>query len=328
MKVIIPMAGFGKRLRPHTYSRPKPLINVAGAPMIKHVMDSLKGIQVDEFLFIVGYLGAQIEKYIRSNYDIKSSFFIQEEMIGQAHAIYLAKEHLTGPAIVLFADTLFKADLSIINTTQADAIAFVREVDDPRRFGVVEVDSTGYVTHFVEKPDNLDNKLAVIGMYYLRDSAHMIRAIETQMQRNNMTKGEFYIADAFQIMIEEGARFTVQPVDTWLDCGKPETVLETNRFLLENGHDNSVTVRQKNVTVIPPVNIHPDAEFEHAIIGPYTTVAAGCKITYSIIRDSIIDTGAVVENSLLDQSLIGQDAHVAGRYRALNVGDESSVGFN
>jgi glucose-1-phosphate thymidylyltransferase len=325
MKVIIPMAGYGKRLRPHTFSRPKPLINVAGEPMLKHVLDSLDGLAIDEYIFIVGYLGDQIEKYVRENYKVKSTFVEQKEMIGQAHAIYLTREHLDGPAIVLFADTLFEADLTVINTT--DGIAFVRQVEDPRRFGVVEIDPSGQVTRFIEKPTSMENRNVVIGLYYLRDSAHMLRAIEQQMARKAMTKDEYFIADAFQIMVEDGAVFRTQPVTNWLDCGTPDTVLETNRHLLDHGHDNSGQFTQPGVMIIPPVNIHPTAKIVNSIIGPHTTVAAGCHIEHSIIRNTIIDSGAEVVHSLLDQSLIGRDASVGGRYRILNVGDESSIGF-
>jgi glucose-1-phosphate thymidylyltransferase len=328
MKVIIPMAGHGKRLRPHTYSRPKPLLNVAGQPILKHLLDSLAGLEIEEYIFVVGHLGEQIEEYIAKNYAVKATFVVQEELIGQAHAIYLAREHLGGPVIVLFSDTLFEADLSVITTTDADAIAFVKEVEDPRRFGVVEIDDEGRVTRFIEKPDSLDNKQAVVGLYYLRDSEHMLRAIETQMEQNQMTKGEFYLADTFQIMVDEGAIFRIQEVDVWLDCGKPETMLETNRFLLERKFDNSSEFTSESVAIIPPVYIDPSARVENAVIGPYAVISAGCHIRDSIIRDSIIDTGAEVVRSLLDRSLIGCNVRVSGQYGNMNIGDDTSVSFS
>jgi len=327
MKAVIPMAGYGKRLRPHTFSRPKPLINVAGEPMLKHVLDSLDGLPIDEYIFIVGYLGEQIEEYVRTNYKVKATFVEQKEMIGQAHAIHLTREHLTGPIIVLFADTLFDADLSVIGATDADALIYVHQVPDPRRFGVVELNGDGRVTRFIEKPSTTENRNAVIGLYYIRDAARLLAAIEKQLARKVMTKDEYFIADAFQIMIEDGAVFRTQSVKTWLDCGKPETVLETNRYLLDHGHDNSSEITQKGFIIVPPVHIHASAVIVNSIIGPHTTVGAGCRIEDSIIRDSIIDAGAEVKLSLLDQSLIGRDASVGGRVRVLNVGDESSVGF-
>lgn len=327
MKALIPMAGLGTRMRPHTFSRPKPLINVAGRPMLDYLVEALQGLDIDEYIFIVGYLGDQIEQYVRLAYTFKSTFVVQDELIGQAHAIYLAREHLDGPVMVLFADTLFEADTSIIQNTDADAIAFVKEVEDPRRFGVVELDEQGRITRFTEKPESMDNKNVVIGLYYVRDSQAMLRAIEKQMARKQMTKGEFYLADAFQVMIDDGALFRTQPVDVWLDCGKPETVLETNRYLLEHGRDNSAQIAQPGVTVIPPVFIHPTARLDHAIIGPYATIAAGCQISYSIIKDSIIEDRAAVTRIILDQSLIGQGAQLKGRYFTLNIGDTSSVDF-
>jgi glucose-1-phosphate thymidylyltransferase len=327
MKVIIPMAGYGTRMRPHTYSRPKPLISVAGEPMLKHLLDSLEALEVDEYIFIVGYLGDQIKAWITENYDFKATFVVQDELIGQAHAIYLAREYLEGPAVILFSDTLFEADLSVIAETKADVLAYTQRVEDPRRFGVVELDDEGRVTRFIEKPSSTENKNAVIGLYYIRDSAWLIRAIETQMKRNEMTKGEFYLADAFQIMIEEGADFRQQNVDVWLDTGKPETVLETNRYLLDHGHDNSHLMHE-GVAIVPPVHIHPTATVEEAVIGPYASIGADCVVTGSVIRNSIIDDCAEVHTVMLEGSLIGREAHVAGRYTTLNVGDNSNINFN
>lgn len=325
MKVVIPMAGYGTRMRPHTYSRPKPLLTVAGHPMLKHLLDTLDGIDVDEYIFIVGYLGDQIEQWVREHYAFNATFVVQEELIGQAHAIHLAREHLEGPAIILFSDTLFEGDLSVINETDSDGIVFVKEVDDPRRFGVVEINASGRVTGFVEKPDSVENKNALIGLYYIRDSKAMIRSIETQMQRNEMTKGEFYIADAFQIMVNEGANFRIQEVDVWLDTGKPDAVLETNRWLLAHGRDNTGQVPEGDYRVVPPVFIHPEAHIQNAVIGPYASIGAGCKVEYSVVANSIIDEHGVVRHMVLDGSLIGQQASVLGRPHCLNIGDTSSV---
>lgn len=325
MKVVIPMAGYGTRMRPHTYSRPKPLLTVAGHPMLKHLIDALEGLDIDEYIFIVGYLGDQIEAWVRENYDFKSTFVVQDELIGQADAIYRAKDHLDGPAIILFSDTFYKGDMDAINQTTADGLVFVREVEDPRRFGVVDLNDEGRVTGFIEKPDSMENKNALIGLYYIRDSADLIKAIETQMDRNQMTKGEFYIADAFQIMIDEGADFRIEEVDVWLDTGKPETMLETNRWLLEHGRDNGDEVQQGSFIIIPPVYIHPDAQIKNAVIGPYASVGAGCKVEYSVVEDSIIDDNATVRYMLLKDSLIGRDALVEGRRYTMNVGDTSTI---
>lgn len=325
MQIIIPMAGYGKRMRPHTFSRPKPMLNVAGEPILKHLLDSLGSLEISEFILIVGHLGDQIEDYVRENYKIKSTFIEQKEMLGQSHAIWLARDHIQGPAVLVFADTLFETDLSVINTTDADAIVFVKEVDDPRHFGVVQLGQDGRVTRFIEKPSTTENKQALVGLYYLRDSGAMLKAIEVQIAEKRMTKNEFFIADAFQIMVDNGAVFRSQPVITWLDCGKPETILETNRYLLEHGHATTGDLSHSNVAVIAPVYIDPSAHIDHSVIGPHATISANCHVSHSIIRNSIIDTGAEVRNRILERSLVGRDAKVVGHFQTLNVGDESTL---
>lgn len=327
MQIIIPMAGYGKRLRPQTFSRPKPLINVAGEPMLKFILDALAQVKIDEYIFVVGHLGDQIEEYIRKNTDINARFVTQDEMVGQSHAVYLARDYIDGPGMILFADTLFEADLSVIEKTDADGIAFIKDVKDPRRFGVVELDDTGRVSRFVEKPTSMDNKQAVIGFYYIRDTAAMLKAIEKQIAEQQMTKGEYFLTDTFQIMVDNGATFRTHGVDVWLDCGKPETVLETNRYLLEHGHDTSAALIQKNVAVIPPVYVHPSAKLENAVIGPHATISANCIISHSIITDSVIDVGAEVTNTLLNGSLVGRDAKVSGHFQTLNIDDESTIEY-
>ena len=328
MKVVIPMAGFGTRLRPHTYSRPKPLINVAGQPMLKYLLDSLQELNIDEYIFIVGYLGDQLEEYITGEYDFKSVFLRQEDLTGQSPAIYLARDYISGPTIILFADTLIETDLGVINSTEADGVIFTKEVIDPSSFGVVGLDDQGRIRTFIEKPETKENRNAVIGLYYVREGQDLLRAIEEQVATNKLTKNEFFIADAFQIMIDKGADFRTQNVSVWLDTGKPTTVLDTNRYLLDNGRDNSAQFKHEGVTLIPPVNIDPAAVLKNAIIGPYTTVAAKCHVEDSIVRDSILDEGAHVQNSVLAGSLIGQNASIIGRFRTLNVGDNSTIDFS
>src|SRR4051812_2801545 len=217
MKVIIPTAGRGTRLRPHTYSKPKPLVSVAGKPILGHILDTLSQIEGEEFIFITGYLGDQIETYVRANYPFRAQFIEQTELKGQAHAIYLAREVVSGPTLILYVDTIFEADLRHLNQIDADGVIYVREVDDPRRFGVTFVEN-GYITKLIEKPDSGISNLAMIGLYYVRDAQWLMRSIESMMDRNIQTKGEFYLTDALQIMIDEGARFTAEPVAVWEDC--------------------------------------------------------------------------------------------------------------
>ena len=328
MKVVIPMAGFGTRLRPHTYSRPKPLVSVAGKPLLDHVIESLDGIEVDEWIFIVGYLGDQIREYVAENYDINAQFVEQNEMKGQSHAIYLAKDYLTkGEVIVLFSDTIFQADVDAINNAKHDGVIYTMEVEDPSAYGVVALNDENIITDFAEKSDDPPSNEAIIGLYYVKDAPHLIRAIEEQIADEDLTKGEYFIADALQRMIDDGAEFTTATVDFWLDCGKPHTLLETNRFLLSNGASNTQDDEYDNVTIIPPVYIHPDAKLENAVIGPNTSISRSCTIRDSIIRDSIVDTGASVTGAMLTESLIGRDAQVTGAFQKLNVGDKSSIHF-
>jgi glucose-1-phosphate thymidylyltransferase len=330
MKVIIPLAGFGKRMRPHTWSKPKPLLNVAGKPVLGHILDKLADLDVDveELIFIVGWLGDQIQEYYAtSGYAYPARYVEQRELLGQAHAIWLAREYLTGPVLIIFVDTIFDADLSGLETSGLDGVLYVREVQDPRRFGVTVLGEDGLVTHLVEKPTNFENRLAVIGVYYVRDAGWMLRAIKELMEQNVQTKGEFYLADAYTLMIEQGARFGVREVSVWEDCGTPQDVLRTNRFLLEHGRDNGSDLAATDSVIIPPVYIAPSAQIECSIIGPYVTIAEDSVVKQSIVRDSIIDEGAYIDDTMLDRSLIGKDAVVRGRYRILNVGDSSRVDF-
>ncbi len=330
MKVIIPLAGFGKRMRPHTWSKPKPLLNVAGKPVLGHILDKLAALDVavDELIFIVGWLGEQIQEYYEaSDYPYPARFVEQRELLGQAHAIWLARQGLAGPVLIIFVDTIFEADLSGLEASGLDAILYVKEVEDPRRFGVTILGDDALVTRLVEKPDSFENRLAVVGAYYIRDAAWLMRAIEALMEQKIQTKGEFYLADAYTLMIEQGARFGVRQVSVWEDCGTPQDVLQTNRYLLEHGRDNGSQVVGSDTVIIPPVYIAPSAQIEHSIIGPYVTIAEHSVVKESIIRDSIIDEGAHIADTMLDRSLIGKDAFVRGRYRELNVGDSSQLDF-
>lgn len=330
MKIIIPLAGYGKRLRPHTFTKPKPLVNVAGKPVLGHVLDMFQTLEaVEEIIFIVGHLGEQIEDYVAECYPhIHASYYEQKVLDGQSTAIYLARERLTGgPMLMVFVDTIIETDLTQLKHEPADAVAWVKKVDDPRRFGVAEVGPEGWVTRLVEKPKEMDNNLAVVGFYYFKDSAQLIAAIREQIERDIRTQSEYFLADAVNLMLQRKMRMRVQEVEVWLDCGTMSNVLETNRYLLAHGHDNSTSVQMDDMRVVPPVNIHPTARIKNSVIGPHATIAAGCLVENSIIRDSILDEGATVQNALLTTSLIGRDARLTGRFRVFNVGEASEVGF-
>ncbi len=329
MNVIIPLAGFGTRLRPHTYSKPKPLINVAGKPVLGHILDRLLNEDVQDVVFVVGYLGEQIQQYVQATYpNVKGHYVEQKELNGQAPAILLARDIVEGPTLIVFVDTLADANISSLSTEPGDGVIYVKEVDDPRRFGVVRLGNQGMISRFVEKPSDLSNRLAVIGMYYVKQVQDLMCSCAELMKRDIKTKDEYFLADAFNIMIDGGAQLRPQSVDVWLDCGKPETVLDTNHYLLQHGHDNSAAWQNDERVIIPPVNIHPTARIERSVIGPFATIAEGCHIISSIVRDSVVDAGAYVSDHVLANSLIGRDAVLIGRPRRFNVGDSSVVGFD
>lgn len=329
MNVIVLLAGFGTRLRPHTYSKPKPLISVAGKPVLAHILDGMANVAIDKIAFIVGYLGEQFEPFVQSNYPhIKAEYIEQKVANGQATAVLLAKDAVSGPTVVIFGDTVTDADLSKLASGDGDGVLYVREVEDPRRFGVVQVGADGYIQRVIEKPATMENRLALIGCYFVKDAARLMAACQALVDRDIKTKGEYYFADALNLMIDDGAKFRTERADVWLDCGKPDAVLETNRYLLGHGRDNSAEHPQGNYLVVPPVHIHPSAKIEHSVIGPNTSIGAGCVIRNCVIRESIVDSGAQVSEQLLTQSLIGRDAVLAGRARVMSVGDSSVVGFD
>jgi glucose-1-phosphate thymidylyltransferase len=320
------MAGFGTRMRPHTWTRPKPLLPVAGRPMLDHILERFRDLPIDAYVFIVGWLGEQVEDYVQEHYDIPAHFVEQEEMLGQAHALWLAREHLEGPLFTLFVDTLFDdVDFSGLDAEGLDGVIFTKEVPDPRRFGVVETDDAGYATRLIEKPDTKENKNVLMGMYYFRDGARLAQACETLMDRHIQTKGEYYLSDAVTLMIEDDARFGTREVGIWLDAGVPETTLETHRYLLDHGEDNSPDALRPGVAVNPPVYVHPEAVIERSVIGPYVSVGKGAHVSDSVLRDTIVDAEAEVEAALLDHSIVGRWVHLSGAFRQLNVGDSSEV---
>jgi len=324
MKVVIPLAGFGTRLRPHTYTKPKPLVNVAGKPVLGHILDKLLDLEMEEIIFIVGYLGQQIQDYVDSHYRFHARYIEQKEMLGQAHAIFLAREFLPGDALIIFVDTIFETDLGYLSEADADGVIYVKEVEDPRRFGVAVIEG-GRITRLIEKPRSMEHNLAVIGLYYIKDMPWLMQCIDLLMEKGITTDGEYYLADALQLMIDEGAHFIARAVEVWKDCGKPETVLDTNRYLLTHGHGNAQEIKAEDSLIIPPVHVDPTARIVHSIVGPYVTIASRCEVRNSVIRDSIIDEGAHITDTMLEQSLIGKEAQVKGRYQRLNVGDSSSI---
>ncbi len=330
LKVVIPMAGFGTRLRPHTWSRPKPLLRIAGQTVLDYVLDMLKTLPDPdnvELIFIIGYLGDQFKPFMDEYYPhMKVHYVIQPEMRGQSHAIYLAKDLLRGPMLMVFADTLIESNLGMLNDPAIEGIAWVKPVEDPRRFGVVVVDGAGQVTRLVEKPQDMSNNLAVVGFYYFKQSEDLLASIEEQIRRNVQLKGEFFLADAINIMLERGLQMRTQKVDAWLDAGVPATVLETNRYLLEHGWDNSQQAAARSgVALVPPVNIDPAAEIKNSVIGPFVSIGPGCVIESSVIRNSIVENDSRIITAVLDGSLVGRSVEIRGTPDEVNIGDNASL---
>jgi len=329
LKIVIPMAGFGTRLRPLTWSKPKPLVSLAGKTVFDHVLNMFRTVpnfEDVEFVFILGpTMGDQIKEHVANNYpDWHVDYAVQPEMKGQSDAFWQAREFLHGPMLMAFSDTLIENDFSFLETVENQAHAWVKPVDDPRRFGVADVDQEGSVKRLIEKPEDVSNNLAVVGCYYFPEAEDLITAIKEQIDRDIALKQEYYLADAINIMLEAGLDMQVQKVDVWLDAGTPEALFKTNRYLLDHGRSNSDELELDEQTVIiPPVNIDPSAQVTKSIIGPYVSIGKNAVIEASIIKESIIGPETQIIDSLLEISLIGQAVNIKGQTGMLNLGDES-----
>ncbi len=322
MKAVILLAGLGTRLRPHTWSKPKPLVQVAGKPVLGHILDSLAGLDIAETIFIVGYLGDQIQKWVTENYpQMRARYVEQTEMKGQAHAINLAREYIDQPVLIIFGDTIWETDFTRLKQVQHDGLIYVKEVEDPRRFGVATL-KAGFVTQFVEKPTTLISNFAVVGVYYFQAWQKLLQAIDHLIVRDIQTKGEFFLADAMQLMIDAGAKLEVETIPVWEDCGTVPAILKTNRYLLGK---RSYARAIDGSVILPPVFISDKAEIRNSIIGPNVSVSDDAVIENSILRDCIISEGAHIENRILEESLIGKDARVVGTFQRMNVGDSSEI---
>ncbi len=324
MKVIIPLAGKGTRLRPHTYVTPKPLLEVAGKPVMSYILDDLERIGgVYQVISITGHLKEKVEEYVKEKYDFPSVFVEQVVQNGTASAVELARPYVDEPVLIIFVDTIFDADLSVINDTDADGIIWVKEVEDYQRFGVVVADAQGNMQRIVEKPSEPISKRANIGLYYMRNWKLLYEGIDHVMKQAP-NKGEYYLTDAFQYMIDNGARIKVVDVAGWYDAGKLDTLLETNRVMLQKGRAHR-PASAGDSRIFDPVYIHDDAVLDHATVGPNVSIGAGTVVKNSEIRDSVVGERSTITNSTLRESMVGDEVVLEGVKGSVTVGDHSEV---
>jgi len=320
MKAVIPAAGIGTRLRPHTLNKPKALLPVAGKPILAHIMDDLTEAGIDGFVLIVGYHGDEVRQWFtRERPELDITFVEQTERLGLGHAIWTAREALGDDAFFcILGDTILKADYSSLLASSNSMIA-VREVEDPRRFGVVEMDGES-VKRFVEKPDNPPSNLAIVGAYLFRDGGALWRSLDRIVTEDIRTRGEYQLTDALQMMVEEGIPFNTVEVTDWYDCGKKETWLQTNRILLERNGEKG-----NGEGIVNPCSIAPDAVVTGSTIGPNVSVGPGTVIENCQISDSVIGSGSRLVQCRLDQSLVGDECLLTGVAGEINVGDFSEI---
>ena len=328
MQVIIPVAGAGTRLRPLTYTQPKVLISVAGKPILSFIIDDLLENGINDFVFVIGYLGEKIKEFVEKNYpNINARFVTQENREGLGHAIWRAKDliDINKELIIQLGDTIVDIDIKKIMAEPYSTLG-VKKVDDPRAFGVAEIDTNGFIKAVVEKPAIPKSNMALVGFYFIRETAKLMESlghiIENQLRNNN----EFYLTDALMEMITEGVKFKSQKVDSWFDVGKKDILLETNAILLKKMAEKNVNKgTTDNCIIVPPVSIAKGVKLKNSIIGPYVSIGENTEINYSIIKNSIIGSFTRLENVVLHGSLIGSDSSIAGLSQSLNIGDNTEI---
>jgi glucose-1-phosphate thymidylyltransferase len=328
MKAIIPVAGAGTKLRPLTYTQPKPLIPVAGKPIIGFILDQLIEAGVQEFVFVLGYLSDKIHSYLEENYpNIKKEYVIQKERLGLGHAIYSCNKLISENEEVLIqlGDTILDLDVRVFMRQKHNTLA-VRKVSDPRDFGVVELDDNGMVRKLVEKPQIPKSNLAIVGLYLIRDWSKLMACLEDNIQKQLTTKGEFQLTDGLECMLSGGSRFEVMEVKNWFDCGKKEILLNTNATLLgRQSEERKTHMDYEGSIIIPPVHIGNNCRISHSIIGPNVTIGDNSQVDNTILKDAIIGNFTILEDVVLQRSIIGNDAIVKGRYQSFNIGDNTEI---
>lgn len=331
MKVIIPVAGIGTKLRPHTHTQPKALVPVAGKPILSHIVDYLIEGGFNDFVFIIGYLGNKIEDYIKSKYpEIKSSFVVQEPREGTGHAVWLARD-LVNPKeelLIILGDTIIDFDIHKIKGMKESALG-VKKVEDPRQFGVAEIDEEGTILRLEEKPKIPKSNLALVGVYKIRQASLLMEALDHIIRNGIRHNEEFNLTYGIQRMIANGEKVITFPVGNWFDCGGKNNLLETNAVLLNRNADHPIDIPAfENTIIIQPVSIAPNCSISDSIIGPHVSIGENTIIRHSIIRDSIIGSYAQLETAILHHSVVGSDAYLKGLSQSLNIGDSTEIDFS
>lgn len=323
MDVIFPVAGLGSRLRPLTWSKPKPLVQVAGKPMFEHVMDRILPYEPEKIVFITGYLGDEIEAWARETYpDQELAFVEQPEMLGQTDAIIRTRDICSDDILIIFPDAIFEADFSILAESDGDGVIFTKIVEDPSSLGVTVVED-GFITQLIEKPSDPVSFEATVGLYYFRNALDLYDAIDEQMRLGIKTKNEFFIADAIQIMIDRGAKFRTSNIDVFEDCGNADSLLHTNEYLLKL---NPPSPAQRPASVIiPPSFVDPTAQIEHAVVGPNVSIGANAVVRDSVVRDAVVEPGSNLVGVVIEHAVIGRNATITGKPKEFNLADNSKV---
>jgi glucose-1-phosphate thymidylyltransferase len=327
LKVVIPLAGKGTRLRPHTLVTPKPLLRVGDKPVMSYIMDDIRDLGVQEAVFITGHLKEKVEEYVREEYPSFTAHFVEQPVQnGTAGAVELARPYVAEDLLIIFVDTLFDADLSLVRRLPEDVagVIWVKEVEDYQRFGVVVTDENGFMQKIIEKPKDPISKLANIGLYYIRDWKLLYEGIDHVLKSPTGPGGEFFLTDAFQYMIDKGSKILTVPVEGWYDAGKPETLLDTNRHVLSTTRAKRPEDRP-GVKVNDPVHVADGVELSDCEIGPNVTISAGGVVRQSRVRDAIIGTGSRLEGCQIHDSLVGDHVILRGVRGTVDVGDHSVV---
>lgn len=327
MKAIIPVAGAGTKLRPHTYTQPKALIPLAGKTVLSIIVDQLREAGINEYIFIVGYLGEKIQDYVKTQYpDITAHFVYQNDRQGIGHAVRLTRSIVAGDDVmIVLGDTICEYDTKDVIDSPVSMLG-VKKVDDPRNFGVAELDSDNAILHVVEKPQIPKSNMALVGIYKIKESALLFECLETNIKSGVRTHGEYSITDAIDCMIKKGASFKAFKVDSWFDCGRRDSLLESNSTLLKKFNTRTQPCAEyENTVLIQPVSIGKGCTVRNSIIGPNVTIGDNTQVDSSIIKDSIIGSFSNLFDIVLDFSLIGSDTTIRGETRTLNIGDNTDI---